>query len=861
MYLYLINYSKSNPELALLAVNAFVRDATHRNPMIRALAVRTMGCIRVERITEYLEGPLKTSLGDEDPYVRKTAAMCVAKLFDIAPALVHEHGFLDSLRELLSDGNPTVVANAVAALTEIHEASSGRYAFEVSGPTLQRLLAALNECTEWGQVFILDAIALLYKPADATEAEMVVERVSPRLAHQNAAVVLSAAKVVLLNLDWLPSEEAMNNYRRRLSAPLVTLAQSSSSEVQYVALRNIRLIVQRMPNLLRGKIKVFFCKYNDPIYVKLEKLDLLVRLVADASAEAVLAELKEYAQEVDVEYVRRAVRTIGRVAIKLEGAAEKAIKVLLSLITDGPAYVVQEGIVVVRDIFRRYPGRYESVIGTLCENLEGLDEPEAKAAMAWILGEYADRIENAAELLETFVESWEDDAANVQLALLTACVKAYLHVPDAPQQELVQRVLQLATEESDNPDLRDRGYVYWRLLSTDADVARAVVLAEKPVISDDINTLAPDLLNALMPHLGSLAALYAQPPSTFVRRAREKYEESEEEDDTDSEDESPGAASATPAGDDDLDILGGMTISPGPGAGGAAAPPPAAPQGSLDDILGLGMGGGSAAPPAVPTGPAGDSGSLDDLFGGSAPAPAPAPASLGALQLPTVAQQNGITVHAAVTEGPALLLGVVASSGSPLTSVAVAVNINALGLNVVSAAQTLTAVPGQAGASEVRVPLKTDAARSSGWPLGATVDVALRDNTSGQQTVFKVPVQARAMLQREAALDRATFIQQWQAAADPSMQGLEVLRSLSSFDEPAVLSQLTSMGLVESTRQVTDMTRIYLHASVSSPAAGSGRVLVEATLRAGTAALRVATRSTTAGVAEAAKAAIAGAMQ
>jgi len=54
VYLYLINYAKTQPDLALLAVNTFVKDANDPNPLIRALAIRTMGCIRVEKITEYL---------------------------------------------------------------------------------------------------------------------------------------------------------------------------------------------------------------------------------------------------------------------------------------------------------------------------------------------------------------------------------------------------------------------------------------------------------------------------------------------------------------------------------------------------------------------------------------------------------------------------------------------------------------------------------------------------------------------------------------------------------------------------------------------------------------------------------------
>ena len=167
VYLYLINYSKSQPDLTLLAVNTFVKDANDPNPLIRALAVRTMGCIRVDKITEYLCEPLSRSLRDEDPYVRKTAAVCVAKLYDIAPQLVVDRGFLEILHDLISDSNPSVVANCVAALSEIAE-TSGKDVMKVSTSVLQKLLAALNECTEWGQVFILDSLSK-YTPVSGRE--------------------------------------------------------------------------------------------------------------------------------------------------------------------------------------------------------------------------------------------------------------------------------------------------------------------------------------------------------------------------------------------------------------------------------------------------------------------------------------------------------------------------------------------------------------------------------------------------------------------------------------------------------------------------------------------------------------------
>ena len=170
------------------------------------------------------------------------------------------------MQDLIRDANPMVVANAVAALSEIQELS-GKPVLQLTTATVQSLLRALNECTEWGQVrwgqewgrrrallrqgrehcclpapacgrsplntyrplllcfscapprpapthpciaccspstccpprlqvFILDSV-VNYTPTDAKDAEVVVERVLPRLQHANAAVVLSAIKVII----------------------------------------------------------------------------------------------------------------------------------------------------------------------------------------------------------------------------------------------------------------------------------------------------------------------------------------------------------------------------------------------------------------------------------------------------------------------------------------------------------------------------------------------------------------------------------------------------------------------------------------------------------------------------------------
>jgi len=234
--------------------------------------------------------------------------------------------------------------------------------------------------------------------------------------------------------------------------------------------------------------------------------------------------LIRYATEIDVDFVRKSVRAIGKLAIKIEPAARLCVNTLLELVATKVSYIVQEATVVIRNIFRKYPDQYESIISTLCEHLDSLDEPEAKAAMIWIIGQYADRIDNADVLLDDFLFSFADEPVDVQLALLTATVKLYLQRPTKAQ-ELVPKVLKWATEETDNPDLRDRGYMYWRLLSSDiqskdANTAKRIVMGEKPPITTESEKLDPATLEEMCLNVGTLATVYLKPVQQVFRSAR-----------------------------------------------------------------------------------------------------------------------------------------------------------------------------------------------------------------------------------------------------------------------------------------------------------------------------------------------------
>ncbi|CAI7872325.1 unnamed protein product, partial [Closterium sp. NIES-54] len=814
VYLYLINYAKSQPDLAILAVNTFVKDSQDPNPLIRALAVRTMGCIRVDRITEYLCDPLQRCLKDDDPYVRKTAAICVAKLHDINAELVEDRGFLDILRDMISDSNPMVVANAVAALSEIQEGSS-KPVFDITPNTVFKLLAALNECTEWGQVFILDSLSK-YKARDAREAEGIVERVTPRLQHANSAVVLSAVKVILLQMELITSTDLIRNLCKKMAPPMVTLL-SSEPEIQYVALRNINLVVQKRPSILAHEIKVFFCKYNDPIYVKMEKLEIMIRLASERNIDQVLLEFKEYATEVDVDFVRKAVRAIGRCAIKLEKAAERCINVLLDLIKIKVNYVVQEAIVVIKDIFRRYPNTYESIIATLCESLDNLDEPEAKASMIWIIGEYAERIDNADELLEGFLETFLEEPSQVQLQLLTAAVKLFLKKPTEGPQQMIQEsrfqswfatVLNNATQETDNPDLRDRAYVYWRLLSTDPEAAKDIVLAEKPTISDEVSGLDPDLLAELLRNIATLSSVYQKPPSAFVSRLRSAVPASAAEPSEEYEESS-------------APVSGGAPPSAAPPAAPAPSPAPAAPAPAAasapPDLLGDLMGLDAAIVP-VPEAPSGPF--LPVLLAASA--------GQGLQINGQLERKDGQVVYHVKLDN---------NSSTALDGFMMQLNKNSFGIS--APAGVLPVPPLQPGASATADLPLTLFHNVSPPPPSSVLQVAVKNN---QQPVwyFTDKIRVQAFFTEEGRMERGVFLETWKALPDSNEVSRDLGITIGNIDSVSEKLALNNVFFVAK-RHLKDTNQHILY--LSAKLAPSIPILLEITFLLGVAGTKCAIKT------------------
>jgi hypothetical protein len=92
--------------------------------------------------------PVKLLMVDIDPYVRKTAAFCVAKLYDHHKKMVESSDLIDRLNKMLKDENPTVVSSVLAALVDIWERSES-ISLTIDYASASKVVSVLADCSEY----------------------------------------------------------------------------------------------------------------------------------------------------------------------------------------------------------------------------------------------------------------------------------------------------------------------------------------------------------------------------------------------------------------------------------------------------------------------------------------------------------------------------------------------------------------------------------------------------------------------------------------------------------------------------------------------------------------------------------------
>ncbi len=81
IYLYLVTYSRTNKDTAIMVINTFMKDCKHIDGKIRGHALKTLCSLGTKTSLEYVKQQVLELIGDRDSYVRKIAVMGCLRLY------------------------------------------------------------------------------------------------------------------------------------------------------------------------------------------------------------------------------------------------------------------------------------------------------------------------------------------------------------------------------------------------------------------------------------------------------------------------------------------------------------------------------------------------------------------------------------------------------------------------------------------------------------------------------------------------------------------------------------------------------------------------------------------------------------
>lgn len=541
VYIYLLHYAESEPDLALLSINTIQKSLTDQNPQVRAMALRVMSGIRVPVISQIVSLAVKRGCADMSPYVRKAAALAIPKCYRLDPNTLPQ--LLDYLSTLLGDKQYYVVGSAVTAFLEVCPDQ-----IDLIHKHYRALTRKLVDMDEWSQLATLrlmtvyarkcfprrtkkmkksktkgfyddersdeeDDIASEEIQVLDPDLELFLKACKSLLQSRNSAVVVSVARCYL----YLGTPE----YIDYVVGPLVALLRSPQ-DIQQIAMYNIVAVCLVRPESFVKYATHFLVHSTDPPDISRLKFEVLTLLFPHCEPhikDLILSELEHFTRSSTTSLVQESVRAIGRCAQNDTKASPRCLRLLLKQISSQDENLVAESLTVIRHLIQQSPQSHIKTVIRLAKTLDTTTNPQARASIIWLVGEFsgADDAENIApDVLRILTKGFpsESEAAKLQTLLLAA--KVYLHHLNRTHQHSVQASPNLSTAsttdeggfqpsspppEQPHPipqlwthllllvrydtsyDLRDRCRTYRALLSDPANtqLASLLLLAPKPV--------------------------------------------------------------------------------------------------------------------------------------------------------------------------------------------------------------------------------------------------------------------------------------------------------------------------------------------------------------------------------------------
>ena len=519
IYLYLVNYVESHQEQALMAINTFCKDCKRSstpNPQIRGLALRSLCSLRFPAAIEYILSAIQDGLSDPDPYVRKIAVVGLIKLHRYSKNLIVGSNFVNNLYELIRDPDPMVSINSIVALNEILEEEGG---IAINRRMVIYLLNRIGNYTEFGQSIVFDLVSK-YTPHGDDEMLDILNILEERLKHSSSSVVLGCVKVFL---NYTKENPLMTRQvYGRIHPALITLFAGAevcgSYELAYCVLAHIHLIIAKgAAAIFENDFKTFFCKFDEPTYIKFMKIDILTMIVSEASVNDIIGELSAYVTDINVEISKKSIQAISKIGTRISPACIAIVRQLLSFLASNIDYVITETLVAMKDLVRKYRHISLEVLVQIENYLEISSEDEGKAAIIWMIGEFGEDITDAPYIIENLINNLNSNE-NLQIthSILTATVRLFLKRA-GEMKDILPLLYQKLLNECENPDVLDRAGFYFELLKQGPATANEILNMPKHAISHFLEDDVSDLQEILLQEFNQLSVIYQKPAKALVK--------------------------------------------------------------------------------------------------------------------------------------------------------------------------------------------------------------------------------------------------------------------------------------------------------------------------------------------------------
>nr|XP_055036176.1 AP-3 complex subunit beta-1 isoform X2 [Misgurnus anguillicaudatus] len=504
VYVYLVRYAEEQQDLALLSISTFQRALKDPNQLIRASALRVLSSIRVPIIVPIMMLAIKEASTDLSPYVRKTAAHAIQKLYSLDPDQ-KEH-LIEVIEKLLKDKSTLVAGSVVMAFEEVCPDR-----IDLIHKNYRKLCNLLVDVEEWGQVVIIHMLTRYARTQfvspwkedamfdennekafyDSDEEKKVdqsrsyimdpdhrllLRNTKPLLQSRNTAVVMAVAQ-----LYWhlAPKHEVSI-----VTKSLVRLLRSHR-EVQYVVLQNIATMSIQRKGMFEPFIKSFYVRSTDATHIKTLKLEILTNLANEANISTILREFQTYVKSQDKAFAAATIQAIGRCATNISEVADTCLNGLVLLLSNRDETVVAESVVVIKKLLQTQPSQHSDIIKHMAKLFDNITVSMARASILWLMGEYCENVPKIApDVLRKMAKTFTNEEDIVKLQTVNLAAKLYL--TNSKQTKLLTQYILNLGKYDQNYDIRDRTRFIRQLIVPNeksgalSKYARRILMASKP---------------------------------------------------------------------------------------------------------------------------------------------------------------------------------------------------------------------------------------------------------------------------------------------------------------------------------------------------------------------------------------------